>query len=263
MEIKDYISSGKLELYVYGVLPESESAEITRVLREHPEIKAEVDEIETALVSLSAGAAPKNPEHLLMSIMEKISNKDRQIPAIGKRSHWREYAGWAASILLLIGMFVLYNENQELERSLRASQIENAQMEERIVEARENTEKTRDLLEVLRDRNIRRVPLPGTETAPEAYAVAYWNEDENTTYIDAQELPEPPRGMVYQVWSLKLNPLAATSIGILEDFTTDRNKIFKLSNENLSEGFGITLEPEGGSETPTLENLYSMGVVSI
>ncbi|HET8752968.1 MAG TPA: anti-sigma factor, partial [Salinimicrobium sp.] len=176
MEIKDYISSGKLELYVYGVLPESESAEITKVLREHPEIKAEVDEIEAALVSLSAGAAPKDPEYLLMSIKKKISDKDRQIPVIAKRSHWREYAGWAASILLLIGMFVLYNENQELEKSLRASQVENAQMEERIVEARENAEKTKDLLEVLRDRNIRRIPLPGTEVAPEAYAVAYWNE---------------------------------------------------------------------------------------
>ena len=34
-----------------------------------------------------------------------------------------------------------------------------------------------------------------------------------------------------------------------------------LENANESEAFGITLEPEGGSETPTLEQLYTLGAV--
>ena len=36
---------------------------------------------------------------------------------------------------------------------------------------------------------------------------------------------------------------------------------FTLENANESEAFGITLEPEGGSETPTLEQLYTLGAV--
>jgi len=35
-----------------------------------------------------------------------------------------------------------------------------------------------------------------------------------------------------------------------------------LKNINISEGFGITLEPAGGSETPTMEQLYALGTVS-
>lgn len=46
MDINEYISSGILELYVYGALSESESAEVTRTLREYPEVRQEVEEIE-------------------------------------------------------------------------------------------------------------------------------------------------------------------------------------------------------------------------
>ena len=42
----------------------------------------------------------------------------------------------------------------------------------------------------------------------------------------------------------------------------DDNKIFALQNANESEAFGITLEPEGGSEAPTMNQLYVLGAVA-
>lgn len=261
MDINEYISSGKLELYVYGALPEAESEEITRSLREVPEIRAEVEEIEAALVSLSAGAAPYDPAHLLSSIKQKIAQRDHS-GVIPIRSNRWVYISWAASLALLVGLFLLYNENRELQRTVQALELENAQMETQIAGAREDAQKTSELLEVFRNRNIIKVPLQGQQIAPEAYAAVYWNRDGDVAYIDAKDLPEPPQGMVYQVWSLKLEPLEAQSIGLLEDFSQDGNKIFSLANSNSSEGFGITLEPEGGSETPTLERLYTLGAVS-
>ncbi len=106
------------------------------------------------------------------------------------------------------------------------------------------------------------VPLGGQDASPGSYAKAYWNKTEEKVFIDAKGLPEPPDGFVYQVWSLKLSPLTPTSMGLLENFTTDENKVFALNNPNESEAFGITLEPAGGSESPTLEQLYTLGVVS-
>ena len=88
------------------------------------------------------------------------------------------------------------------------------------------------------------------------------NYKEQKVFIDAQGLPEPPDGFVYQVWSLKLSPLTPTNMGLLQDFISDENKIFALDNPNNSEAFGITLEPAGGSESPTLEQLYTLGAVS-
>lgn len=260
--IEEYISSGILELYVYGALDEKESREVSAALKEHPEIRKEVEEIERALQDLSAGAAPYNPEVLLASIRTKLSDKGVRKIEVERKTPWVAYIGWAASILLLIGLFVLIGQNNDLRKQLSSAQIKNARMEQQIADAREDAEKTKSLLAAIRSKEITRIPLQGQQAAPEAYAAVYWNKEENTAYIDAKELPVPPRGKVYQVWSLKLDPLTPTSIGLLDDFQSDENMIFTLENANESEAFGITLEPEGGSETPTMEQLYVLGDVA-
>lgn len=262
MNINEYINSGILELYVYGALSEDESAEVSRNVQEYPEIKREVEEIEKSLQNLSEAVAPGNPQFLIQSIKAKIAARNSHFIGERKSRNWASYIGWAASILFLLGLFLMFNRNQELKDSLQALQAEKALIESQIAEARDDAAKAEQLLDILRDRNILEVPLPGQAVAPEAYATAYWDKNDNVTYIDARDLPEPPRGMVYQVWSLKMDPLTPSSLGLLSEYETDDNKIFKLENTNVSEGFGITLEPAGGSETPTLERLYALGTVS-
>lgn len=261
MDINNYINSGILELYVYGALSAEESAEVTRILKQYPEVLKEVEEIEKSLMSLSAAVAPQNPEYLISSIKEKLSQRNKVYP-IARKSNWPAYIGWAASVLLLVGLFYMFNKNNELRESLQAMQADQVRLESEIAGAKDDAQKTRELLSVLRDRNILKIPLPGQEIAPEAYATAYWDQETNTTYIDARDLPTPPPGMVYQVWSLELQPLTPTSIGLLEDFEEDQNKIFALENVNASQAFGITLEPAGGSDSPTMEQLYALGVIA-
>lgn len=260
MNIQEYISSGILELYVYGALSEEESAEVTRMIKKYPEVRDEVEEIEKALISLSSAAAPGETGALMPSV--KNSRREETKRNRTDLKNWTSYMGWAASLIFLVGLFFMYYQNNELKRSLQALQTEKAQIETQIANAREDVEKTRELLDVLRSKNILQITLDGQDPAPGAFATAYWDKENDITYIDAKELPTPPEGMVYQVWSLKMEPLTPTSIGLLESFEEDETKIFRLENFNASEGFGITLEPEGGSETPTLERLYALGVVT-
>lgn len=266
MDIQEYISSGILELYVYGALTEAESYEVSQALKEHPEIRKEVEEIELALQKLSSAAAPYNPEALLASIRQKLSNKARKgtIPMETRSTStpWVSYIGWAASLLLLVGLFFLFEDNNDLREQLNTEQARSSKMEQQIAEAREDANKSEELLAVLRDKKISKVALQGQKGFSEAYAAIYWNKEENKAYIDAKELPQPPRGKVYQVWSLKLNPLTPTSIGLLDQYEKDDNKIFELANANDSEAFGITLEPEGGSDSPTMEQLYVLGAIA-
>ncbi|MCM8570730.1 anti-sigma factor [Gramella jeungdoensis] len=262
MDIEEYISSGILELYVYGALTEEESREVSKVLKEHPEIREEVEEIEHALQQLASTAAPYNPEAILSSIKEKLSDKKVIGIETRRKTNWVAYIGWAACLVLFVGLFFLIDDNNELREQLNSEKARVARMEQQIADARDDAEKTRELLAVLRDKDVSRIPLQGQNAAPEAYATVYWNKEENKAYIDAKDLPEPPRGKVYQVWSLKLEPLTPTSIGLLDEFTSDDNKIFTLENANESEAFGITLEPEGGSESPTMDQLYVLGAVA-
>jgi len=264
MDIKQYISSGILELYVYGALSEKENAEVYKALKEYPEIEEEIKEIEKSLMQLSTAAAPYNPESIFNSIKEKLSfnNKDVDvIPITRRQTNWTAYLGWVASIALLIGLFVQFNKNKNLRQQIVKSQIDQTLLEGKINVVEENLSKTKTLLSVLRDKEILQVPLQAQKVAPAAYAAVYWDKEKQTAYIDVAGLPTPPPGKVYQVWSLKLDPLTPTSLGVLDAFNESETKIFSLSNANESEAFGITLEPEGGSEAPNLEQLYTLGVV--
>lgn len=108
----------------------------------------------------------------------------------------------------------------------------------------------------LRMKNSQNVVLKEQVTISEiqlAVATVYYNEEENTAYIDAKGLPTPPKGKVYQVWSLVMDPLTSSSIDLLSDFKNAENKFFKM--ENIP-------PPEGDSESPTLSQLYTLGMVT-
>ena len=121
---------------------------------------------------------------------------------------------------------------------------------------------TATALNVIRDDKNTVVALAGQAVAPTSFAKIYWNKDKQTVYVDATGLPEPPAGKVYQIWSLKLSPtLTPTSIGLLDDFKGNNEKLFAVSGTSDAEAFGITLEPAGGSKSPTMEQLYTLGKV--
>ena len=117
-------------------------------------------------------------------------------------------------------------------------------------------------MQVIRDTKNTVVVLGGQKVAPTASAKIYWNKETATVYVDASGLPEPPKGKVYQIWSLQLSPtLTPTSIGLLANFNGNTEKIFAVSGTKNAQAFGITLEPTGGSKTPTMDQLYTLGKV--
>lgn len=263
MDTKAYIASGVLELYVAGRLSERENLEVHAHALEYPEVKKEIEAIEAAILALSKTVSP-GLYHGFDMVKEKIEidAKTKVIELSKKDINWSWYMGWAASLLLAGGLLWFYIQNNELRSTIQLVEKEKIQLEKDIMDSRISLEKSKELLTTLRNRDIEVVPLGGQAVAPEAYAKAYWNKADKKVYIDAQGLPEPPDGMVYQVWSLKLNPLTPTSVGLLDDFITDDTKVFALNNPNDSEAFGITLEPAGGSEAPNLEQLYALGAIS-
>lgn len=264
MDVSAYIESGVLELYVAGVLSEKENKEIYELTLQHPEIYQEVLEIEAAIIKLTSAASQKTSNHILTRIKEKLKfGTDTKVVSITKQKYdWLRYTGWAASVILVAGLVWTLKQNQKLTTEVTTAEIENAYLEQQIESSKTDLAATKDLLNVLRTRDIISILLGGQGIFANTYAKVYWDKKDNNIYLDAQGLPEPPEGRVYQVWSLTLNPLTPTSLGTIDDFVTDDNKIFTIANTNESEAFGITLEPEGGSESPTMDQLYALGVVS-
>lgn len=265
MNVKEYISSGILELYVAGALSEKENEEVYKAMRQYPEIQKEVEEIEKAITELTASTSPKttvNFQEIKQSI-DRVPDEPRVIPIAKKKFNWFAFSGWAAAIVIASALIYTLMENNKLHKQLDTTLTEQNQLEEQISKAQTDLAEAEKLNEILRSKDILSVPLAGQQVSPQSYAKVYWDKGKEQVYVDVQGLPEPPEGKVYQVWSLKMDPLTPTSLGVLDDYHEDKNKVFTLENPNESEAFGITLEPKGGSKAPTLEQLYTLGTVNV
>ena len=260
-DLKTYKESGILELFVYGILPHEEMRQVAKEVQANEALLREVQSIENAVMQLASAAAPHKPvlkdQHLFIA-----DGSGKVLPLSRKRIPATAYIGWAAAILLLAALGYMYTEKSELETQIveteRALLIEQG----KALVFEENLQETKSLLNVIRNKNVLSVPLGGQDVAPEAYAAVFWDEENNKAYIDVNGLPKPPEGKVYQIWSLTLDPLTPTSLGTVENYNEEGNQIFVFENPHNSEAFGITLEPAGGSDTPTMEQLYTLGIVS-
>ncbi|WP_158727877.1 MULTISPECIES: anti-sigma factor domain-containing protein [unclassified Flavobacterium] len=261
METKEYIESGILELYVYGLLSESESEEVASKAKNSAEINSEIIAIEKAIVALSSSFSPFHSVANFEKIKEKLELKHAPVIALESSSNKMQYLGWAAALLLLLGAGYQYNELNVTSKQVAATKLEKATLEKEFKSLKIKNTAVETSLAVVRDTKNTVVGLGGQAVAPESFAKVYWNQDTKVVYVDASGLPEPPKGMVYQVWALKLDPLTPTSIGLLENFDKNDQKLFAINNANEAQAFGITLEPAGGSVSPTMEQLYTLGKV--
>ena len=102
MNIKEYIESGILELYVLGVASEEETLEIQKLAIIHPEIKNEIEEISLALQKYSEETAvtphPSTKSMLMATIdyTERLEAGEPQTfpPVLNTNSKIVEYNEW-------------------------------------------------------------------------------------------------------------------------------------------------------------------------
>ena len=262
MDEQEIIESGILELYVSGALPDAEILETEKAIADSPTIRREVEVIESSLITLAENVAPPLSSQVWTYILNAIGNVKTLGDTDGSKFNWSSVTGWAAAILLLGGLLWMLNQNNDLKDKIDLTTTENTMLEDELINTQSELAEAEDILTIVRDKNYNAIPLPGNPAvAPDAYAKIYYNKEENIAYVDAKELPTPPQGKVYQVWSLVMEPLTPSSMGLLNTLTATAEGLYKFENFPLAEGFGITLEPEGGSETPTMSQLYTLGTL--
>lgn len=262
MNIADIIDSGDLELYVYGVLDESEMEHIADLSQEHPALKKEIIAIENGILNLAASFSPNISSDLHQKIKNQLEVKESKVIKMKSRSNIASYLGWAAALALLVGIIYQFQKQTAIQNQIVTIEKEKEKLNEAVATSENKIKQTKEALAIVRDAKNTLVTLGGQAVSPTSYAKVYWNKETQVVYVDAAGLPEPPEGMVYQVWSLKLSPtLTPTSIGLLENFKSDDTKLFAVEKTGDAEAFGITLEPAGGSATPTMEQLYTLGKV--
>ena len=264
--MEEFINSGILELYIFGVTTDEENKEVQQMAAQHAEVRAEILSIEKAIINLSYSVSPHlSPDvyhRIRKELIDKHSDTDGVVQLRPGSTGAASYIGWAAAIILLISLGVQYYMYDAATKEVQSASKERDKYQQMFASVDKLNTKNEEALGVIRAKNSQVVPLGGQAVAPDSYAKVYMNNEKNEIYVDIAGLPEPPEGKVYQVWALLLNPITPTSIGVLDkEMIADGKGIIKVENYEGAQAFGITLEPAGGSATPTMEQLYTLGEV--
>lgn len=207
------------------------------------------------------------PPELKAKIMSVLSKKqqlnteneenpiDKEIKSLPNKNNFYKY-GMAASILMLLGLFIYQNnvtssnndELAELRKELNVNQEANSNLQESI-----NDVKKRE--QFLASKSTNSFELAGSEVSPESKARVFWNKSSSEIVIIQDELPKPTAESQYQLWGL----IDGTPVSL---GTLDKNSLIsevrKIDMDKV-DTFAITLEKNGGSEVPNLEQLYVIG----
>jgi hypothetical protein len=166
----------------------------------------------------------------------------------------------AASVALILSLganALLYTRWKDASSDLVALQNDQARFATTTTVVQKELGALRQENEVLRSDEFRAVALAGTKTAPTAHAKVLFNPATHKVYVDVKSLPALPAGKQYQLWALdKGKPVDA---GMLTAATATGEGIQQMKDIASAQTFAMTVEPEGGSVSPTLSTMTVVG----
>lgn len=254
MNIKEYISSGIIELYVLGICSPAEEKEFESLRLQYPELDAAVLQYEGQLENEMQQQATFPSAEIDEKILEKLESLNTPIVTLpsGKQntrfvSSWKLAA--AACLLLLITSavfnYLLYNKTKNQELALQ-SKGDN-----------KPTLPAGDY-EILNDPTITPVAMYGVGSHAICRCTMFWDKKTGKIYVLIHHLPKSSESKDYQLWA-NVNG-EQVSVGIVNDEI--RGRFIEMSKVPAgTTAFTITLEKAGGSATPDMEEAYLAGKI--
>jgi len=267
LNTKEYISSGIIESYILGFASPEEAGILECVMKNNAEVKAAFEEAQKTLEDLATVQAVKPPDDLKSKIWNKIQqeqtiesnlsgmttdiNEVRNEPdrKIRKINSWKIITA-AASLLLLFSLAAnVFWMNIQSKNEQQIAELQTQKESQNLV--------MKDLeqrLDISSNPNMIKIVLAGVEKHPESKAIVYWDKTSKDVYLSANSLPKTKDGTQYQLWAIvDGKPISA---GL---YSENKDSKIALSNIPNAQAFAITLEKEGGSAVPTMENMFVIG----
>jgi anti-sigma-K factor RskA len=280
VNVQEYIESGIIESYVMGLASESERSEFERLCSQYPELVAARRKFEESLEGYASENAVTPPPEVKVKVLEAIGNTPSRKPASsipppkittmqvqkeqpGEKDPVREKEPVrtpvllrlvaAASVLLLVGMAYLYYQTKQ----------ENKDLTDTNDRLKVSLDTTRNVLQHILDEqkdvvsnpNVTVVNMVGTQVAPRSSANIYWDSTSSNVYLVVKNMPKLPSDQQYQLWALIDSK--PKDLGVFD--ATDQKVILKMKNTQKAQAFAITIEQKGGSPSPTLQKMQSIG----
>jgi len=268
MDVQELITSGKLELYVAGTLTEREMGDVATCALENPEVAVEIEKIERAMLDFLSPVEfdmeSREKERQINEILEKIHDQSAAVVQARVSPLYRmrgaAVAAITAGLIIMTGLSVwlglqtktLHGEMSALQDNQQKLDLENRQNQDHYTRMQQQFTVMRNIL----TRRVELKTVSGSKiTNPGNYMLVYWNPATRKLLLADADLPELTSGQQYQLWALyNGKPVDA---GVFE--YKNRSVSFGFQKDiSDAQAFAVTVEPRGGSKSPTLTNLCMM-----
>lgn len=275
-DLKLYIESGILELYVLGDLSTTERSEVEAMSKLHLEVKTELDEIESAMGKLAGEFAIEPSDKVKTGFFNSITfqnevetpvvvndvKPEAKVVAINsKQLNFYKYSFAASVALLLISVAAIINLNKNLNDSktqIASLQSNNQSFANQVNYLDKKVSNSDMVLSMYSNPAYKMVSLKGTDNSPESSIVIAFNPKEEKVMLDlhSMKMPKNDAEHQYQLWALVDGK--PVDLGVF-DAQSNEIGLKDMKSIGTAQTFAVTLEPRGGSVNPTLEKLMVIG----
>jgi len=261
LNIKEYISTGILEAYVLDELSSTERIQVEKDLTDYPQLRVELELIETTLEVLMQTASVTPRARLKENILSLAGEgaKQGRIISIAVSPMWR-WAAAASVVIALVASYLAFDYRDKwISSTVALNDLidSNQQIAQDYNNVNQRLDKLQNDFSIIENNAFSKIILKGTENNPEALASVYWNSASQEVFLSIQQLKELSAENQFQLWALvdgkpiDMGVFDANSAGLL-----------KMNLINNPDAFAITIEPRGGKASPTLETMQVIGMVN-
>lgn len=272
-ELSAYIESGILELYVLGQLSEAENMEVEAMAAKHPLIKQEISSIEIALEDYAHENAIAPSPDLGNRILAQLSNIEvqKEAPKVVplhvdhsnkiKRLQYALVACIAVLVFCLISIYSLKSRLSIAKQQIVSLTSEKQQFASTVTKLKFEQEGMQNRIAMTESSEWKTVKLAGVKPSPKADMLVYWNKINKDVLINyaAINLPETDQAHEYQLWALVDGK--PVSLGVFTSHDRAKSAIMEMHGIQNAQAFAVTVEPNGGSNNPTMEKMIVMGTI--
>ncbi|MEO0571551.1 MAG: anti-sigma factor [Bacteroidota bacterium] len=245
---KEYIlKEGLLEKFLLDNLTPDEAKAVELAISEDIDLKKQFLQIEADFERMALENAIEPPAYVKDKLQKSLEKNPEN------ESMPKTWLGLAAGLALLFALstFWMYSKWQAAQSTLDTLQNQSVVMQERLDLLEENYELTNNRLQIINSPYTIPFVLAGNGKAKDSRAVAYVNHNNKLVVVNPRGLPVLPQNQTYQMWSDVNGEMI--NMGLLP---TDKDLV-TLKYIDHAESLNITIEPAGGNDHPTVEQLIS------
>lgn len=251
MTTKEYIASGKLEMYVLGHLSDQENIEIAKLSRSDSQLNEEIEKIESAIIQLTSAVSPTLSSEMTDALISAQTSSVTKLEK-KKRTNWAAIAGWTLSLLLLSAVAYFGYENHKLmDNQIKNQDAKTAVLVE-IDSINQLEKRNESIINLLRFPDTQKYLLESEDNSTDVTATLFYNHNELKVFLDLSSLPILGQGEIYQLWTVieTEEKLLYNSIFINEDSKKEISNLYLLDGIT-ADRFVLSIETNSSAIEPS------------